>query len=84
MNTVSIIIMEILSHNDRVFRVFVSKRRWIYPDRKCLISMESQWSTISQTAGRGFRTFRPGQMIYLSQHTQKQVSAHDTVFVNAL
>ena len=47
--------------------------RWSLVEGNYLISMESQWSKSSPKTGRGFRIFRPGQMIYLLPHTPKQV-----------
>ena len=59
------------------FSFFVFFCRWSSLDQCSLISTESKWPNISPKTGRTFKTFRPGQMIYLLQHTQRQVSASE-------
>lgn len=50
------------------------KRRIHLLEQNCLIFMAYQWHTILPSTGRRSKTFRRGQMIYLLQHTLKQVS----------
>ena len=64
-------ILPIYFSNSYFFSSLLRQRRRL--GQIWLISMEFQWSIISRTTGRKFKTSKPDQMISWLQHTQKQV-----------